>query len=138
MYLPQLQQQMIQLYRSVMLKNMTLSMLMDGHGMFPVKLHQKGRGEVLSVGLVYSRSPHQALYVLVNLHLESPIKSSCYVATHQALSVTLYLQNSIKKLSFVAPSTPLFVTLLIILDLLSLYQYLLLKQTEPSMFKNDP
>ena len=82
----------------------------------------KGEMRSPAVGLVFSRSPHQALYVLVNLHLESPIKSSCYVATHQALSATLHLQNSIKELSIVAPSTPLFVTLLIILDLLSLYQ----------------
>ena len=34
-------------------------------------VHQKGRWEVLSVGHVLSRAPLQALYVLVNLHLES-------------------------------------------------------------------
>ena len=73
---------------------------------------------------------HQALYVLVNLHLESSIKSSCCAVPHQALYVILHLQSSIKKLSFVSPSTFLFVTLLFILELLSLCQYLLLKQTE--------
>ena len=90
----------------------------------------KGRGKVLSVGLVFSRVPHQALYVLVNLYLECSIKSNCCVISHQALYVTLHLQSSIKKLSFVSPSTFLFVTLLFTLELLSLCQDLLLKHTE--------
>ena len=90
----------------------------------------KGRGRVLSVGLFFSRVPHQALYVLLNLHLESSINSSCCVIPHQALYVTLDLQSSMKKLSFVSPCTFLFVTLLFILELLSLCQDLLLKQTD--------
>ena len=60
-----------------------------------------GRWQVLSVGLVFSRVPHQALYVFVTLHLQGSIKSSCCV-----------------KLSFVSPSTFFFVTLLFILELL--------------------
>ena len=39
----------------------------------------KGRWQVLSVGLVFSKVAHQALYVLVTLHLQSSIKSSCCV-----------------------------------------------------------
>ena len=62
--------------------------------------------------------------------LESSIKSSCFVALHQVLHVTLHLQSSIKKLSFVSPSTFLFLTLLFVLELHSLCQDLLLKQTE--------
>ena len=76
------------------------------------------------------KSPHQALYVLVNLHLESLTKLSCCVVPHEALFVTLHLQSSIKKLSFVSPSTFLFVTLMFILELLSLCQDLLLKHTK--------
>ena len=56
--------------------------------------------EMLSVRLVFSRVPHQALYVLVTLHLQSLIKSSCCV-----------------KLIFVSPSLFLFVTLLFIMEL---------------------
>ena len=70
------------------------------HITFQFYLHQKGRRQVLSVGLVFSRVPHKALYVLVTLHLQSSIKSNCCV-----------------KLSFVSPSTFLFVTLLFILEL---------------------
>ena len=66
----------------------------------------------------FSRVSPPALYVLVNLHLESPFKSSCCVVPHQALSVALHLQNSIKKLSFVSPSIFVFVTLLFILNTL--------------------
>ena len=76
------------------------------------------------------KSPTSSTLCFVNLHLESPIKSSFCVVPHQALSVTLHLQNSIKKLSFVSPSIFLFVSLEFILDLLSLCQFLLLKQTE--------
>ena len=65
-----------------------------------VLLHQKGRWQVLSVRLVFSRVPHQALYVLVTLHLQSSIKSSCCV-----------------KQNFISPSTFLFVTLFFILEL---------------------
>ena len=60
----------------------------------------KGGWQVLSDGRVFSRVPCQVLYVLVTLHLQSSIKSSCHV-----------------KLSFVLPSTFLFVTLLFILEL---------------------
>ena len=55
--------------------------------------HEKGRWQVLSVGLVFPRVPHQALYVLVTLHLQCSIKSSCCM-----------------KLSFVSPSFILFGT----------------------------
>ena len=52
--------------------------------------HQKRRLKILSVGLVFSRVPHQVPCVLVNLE-------SC-VASHQALyGETLHLQSSIKK-----------------------------------------
>ena len=47
-----------------------------------------------------------------------------------ALYMTLHLPSSIKKQSFVSPSTFLIVTLLLILELHSLCQVLLLKQTE--------
>ena len=94
---------------------------------FPV--YQKGRGKVFSVGLVFSRVPHQALYVLENLHLESSTKSCCCVAPHQALYGTLHLQSSIKKSSSESPRTFLFVTHLFILELDSLCQDLPLKQT---------
>ena len=42
--------------------------------------------------------PHQALYVLVNLHLERSTKSSCYVSPHQALYGTLTKLNQEIKL----------------------------------------
>ena len=77
-----------------------------------------------------SRVPHQALYVFVNLLLESSTKSSCCVASHQALYGTLHLQSSIKKLNSASPSTFLFVTHLFILERHSLCQVLTLKQTE--------
>ena len=81
-------------------------------------------------GLVFSRVPHQALNVLVNLHLERSTKSSCCVASHQALYGTLHLQSPIKKLNSASPSTFIFVTLLFILELHSLCQALPPKQTE--------
>ena len=79
---------------------------------------------------VFARVPHQALYVLMNLHLESSTKLSCCVVSHQALYMTLHLQSSIKKQSFVSPSTFLFVTLMFTLELLSLCQDLHLKHTD--------
>ena len=86
----------------------------------------KGRWKVLSVGPIFSRVPHQALYVLVNLHLESSTKVNCCVIPYQVLYVTSHLESSIKKLSFISPNT----LLLFILELHSLCQNLLLEQTE--------
>ena len=77
-----------------------------------------------------SRVPLQALYVLVNLHLESSIKSSCCVVPHQALYVTLHIQNSIKKLSFVSPYTLHLMALLSILEQTSHCEALPLEQPE--------
>ena len=70
----------------------------------------KGEMASFSVGLVSSKVPHQALYVFVNLHLQSSIKSNCCV-----------------KLSFVSPSFILFGTpnSLLLQTLLSLFQDLL-------------
>ena len=131
---------MIQSHVHLLPSKMAFHILMVGKGsrslqrgtnmIFPVYLHRKGRGKVLSVGLFFSRAPLQALYVLVNLRLEISTKLSCCVVPHQALYVTLHLQRSIKKLSFVSPSTFLFVTLMLILKLLSLCQDLHLKHTE--------
>ena len=90
----------------------------------------KGEIKVLSVGLVFSRVPHQALYVLVNLHLESSTKSSRCVVSHQALYGTLYLQSPITKLNSASPSTFPFLTHLLILELQSLCQGVPLKQTD--------
>ena len=70
----------------------------------------KGTWQVPSVGLVFSKVPHQALYVLVTLHLQSSTKSSSCV-----------------KLSFVSPSLILFGTL-----------NSLLLQTQFSMFQDLP
>ena len=84
------------------------------------------RWKVLSVGPIFSRVPHQALYVLVNLHLESSPKLNCCVIPYQALHVTSHLESSIKKLSFISPNT----ILLFILELHSMCQNLLLEQTE--------
>ena len=67
---------------------------------------------------------------LVNLYLENSTKLGCYVIPHQTLYVTKHLESSIKKLSLVSPSTFLSVTLLLILELHSLCQDLLLKHTE--------
>ena len=86
----------------------------------------KGRWKVLSVGPILPRVPHQALYVLVNLHLESSTKLNCQVIPCQALYVTSHLESSIKKLSFISPN----ILILFILDLHSLCQKLLLKQIE--------
>ena len=82
---------------------------------FQVKLHQKGRWQVLLVGLDFSKVPHQALYVLVILHFQSSIKSSCCV-----------------KLSFVSPSFIMFGTSnsLSLQTLLSLFQDLLPTHTK--------
>ena len=70
----------------------------------------KGKMQVLSVQLVFSKVPHQAVYVLATLHLQSSIKSSCCV-----------------KLSFVSQSLILFST-----------PNSLLLQTLFSMFQNLP
>ena len=67
----------------------------------------KGEMASSSVGLVLSRVPHQALYVLVTLHLQSLIKSSCYV-----------------KLIFVSPSLFLFVTLLLMIEFLDFNSFI--------------
>ena len=85
----------------------------------PVQIQQKGIWKVLSVGPIFSRVLHQALYVLVNLHLESSTKLNCCVIPHQALYVISHLESSIKKLGF-----------LFIQILHSLCQNLLLEQTE--------
>ena len=52
------------------------------------------------------------------------------LCTHDAPCGTLHLQSTIKKLSSASPSTFLFVSLLVILEFISLFQDLLLKQTE--------
>ena len=88
-----------------------------------------GRQKVLSVGQVFLRVPHQALYVVVNLHLEGSTESGCCVASHQALYGKMHLQSQIKKLNSASPSTFLFVILLVILEFHFLLQDLPLKQT---------
>ena len=89
-------------------------------------VHQKGRWKVLSFGPIVSRVPLQALYVLMNLHLESSTKLNCCVIPYQAFYVTSHLESLIKKLSFISPN----ILLLFILELHSLCQDLLLEQTE--------
>ena len=65
----------------------------------PSLVHPKGRWQVLSVGLVFSRVPLQDFYVWATLHLQSSIKSSWFV-----------------KLSLVPQSPFIFVALVFILE----------------------
>ena len=65
----------------------------DKHDVSSIASPKGERKRVLSVGLVFSRVPRQALYVLVNLNLESSAKLSCCVVPHQVLYVTLHLQR---------------------------------------------
>ena len=76
------------------------------------------KSRFLSVGLFFSRVLHQALYVLVTLHLQSSIKSSCCA-----------------KLSFISPSTFFFVTLLFILELH--FAHIQDLPHEPKMYKHS-
>ena len=81
-----------------------LFQVMKPEGYIPPSLHilkhdlsslAPPKGEMKS-SFSWTRAPHPALYVLVNLHLESSTKSSRCVASHEALYGTLHLQSSIK------------------------------------------
>ena len=102
----------------------------DKHDLFGLASLKGEMKSSFSWTSLFKRVPHQALYVMVTLHLESSIKSSCCVVPYQALYVTLILQSSIKSSCFASSSTFLFVTLLFTLELLSLCQDILLKPTE--------
>ena len=97
----------------------------DKHDLFSLA-PPKGGWKVLSDGPIFSRVPHQVLYVLVKLHLESSPKLCCCVIPYQAPYVTLHLETSIKKMSSISLNT----SLLFILELRSLCKNLLLEQTE--------
>ena len=57
----------------------------DAQHDLPSLASPKGRWQVLSVGLVFSKVPHQALYVLVTLHLQSSTNRSLLYCTLQGV-----------------------------------------------------
>ena len=70
---------------------------------FQVKLHQRGDGSAFSWTSLF-KSPHQALYALVTLHVQSLIKSSCCV------KLILYHQVNSSLCSFVHTGTTFLLT----------------------------